>query len=870
MRSIRLIGVLAFVPAAALTGALAGLGSPAPQRFRILTPQAGVYRVSFASLADAGLPLHGVASRLVGLSAGGRPVPLAVMDDGDGHFGPGDHLEFVAAHLRGETSYHHELAAANVYWLALKEGGPRIEDVSNVALGGPAASLRLRPHLEEDRVMIRLSSRDREPGVEPEFWFWSKLTHLADPLRVPLDLTGLDAGDGGHVEVSASFRGLSERLHAWRRVPDDHPRDHLVTVALAGNELGELTWDGHRMGVFVGQPLLVSALGPGSAQLVFRVPRRPSGTPREPIIDVVMLNWIELSYPHDGVARPGQAKLWVEPSPDATAIELSVPAGSAAAVYSDTGRRVRLGPLAPRGGTLRLPRDTVAENFWLVEGPLLEPSGVELDAPTNWASAEHQADYLMIAHSRLLSATQRLADFHRSRGLAVAVADVQDLYDEFNHGIPHPRALRDFIDRARHGWRSPAPRFVLLVGDASWDPHNAVVDDALYADWVDRQLLAPGDAFRSREITPYEEGPARNDRNLVPAPVYLTPSGQAAADDWYVADDLGDLRPAIAIGRLPVAAPAELEAIVEKSIAWVGARVGPWRRQALWITNEEAVMQLFTDSAASRLATRGFVPTRVYPRPEETSNAGHQQTILDAFAAGQALVQFAGHGGRFIWRTGPPDPFKNHDLLTLDHLDTLTPSHRLPVVVSLSCHTAPFDHPSADSIGEKLLRLPDRGAVAVFAASWRSAPSLPLVEGFVGELARPGTLGEALVRAKQSIAIPDATAMYNLLGDPALPTPGPQREVALAARPAGDDGELLSARLPEGSFQGRVLVEWLDENAVSLGTEERAVEDPFLAFAVPELEGLRWASVYFWDEQSGVDALGGLDLLVSSPSSASP
>ena len=61
--------------------------------------------------------------------------------------------------------------------------------------------------------------------------------------------------------------------------------------------------------------------------------------------------------------------------------------------------------------------------------------------------------------------------------------------------------------------------------------------------------------------------------------------------------------------------------------------------------------------------------------------------------------------------------------MRMKHLDTLADNDRLPVVLSLTCYSAPFDHPTADSIGEKFLRIPERGAIAVFAASWRNSPS---------------------------------------------------------------------------------------------------------------------------------------------------
>jgi len=86
-------------------------------------------------------------------------------------------------------------------------------------------------------------------------------------------------------------------------------------------------------------------------------------------------------------------------------------------------------------------------------------------------------------------------------------------------------------------------------------------------------------------------------------------------------------------------------------------------------------------------------------------------------------VVFNGHGGRYIWRTGWPDLTKNHDLFTLDDLDNLQPTTRLPVVLSLTCYSAPFDHPLADSIGEKLLRIkeafPTLKFITTHLGAWR-------------------------------------------------------------------------------------------------------------------------------------------------------
>ena len=75
--------------------------------------------------------------------------------------------------------------------------------------------------------------------------------------------------------------------------------------------------------------------------------------------------------------------------------------------------------------------------------------------------------------------------------------------------------------------------------------------------------------------------------------------------------------------------------------------------------------------------------------------------------------------------------------------------------------------------------MPDRGAVAVVAASARNRPSMRFSEVLVQELSRPGAyLGEAVMAAKRAAGSTEPANLYNLLGDPAL--------TLWPAAPAGD------------------------------------------------------------------------------------
>ena len=52
----------------------------------------------------------------------------------------------------------------------------------------------------------------------------------------------------------------------------------------------------------------------------------------------------------------------------------------------------------------------------------------------------------------------------------------EEIADEFGHGQPSAEAIRSFLAYAYQSWARPSPRYVLLLGDASYDPRNFVGD----------------------------------------------------------------------------------------------------------------------------------------------------------------------------------------------------------------------------------------------------------------------------------------------------------------------------------------------------------------------------------------------------------
>lgn len=801
-------------------------GGGARPAIKIFLSDPGIYRLTHADLVAAGWPASELASSRLRMRRGEVPVAIAIEDGGDGRFGSGDALSFAGDRLAGDHGYYNEYSSLNVYWLVddpsrSSDAAGRVRSAAGLeqAVTGspvPPSHWQRRIRLEEDRILLRYPHAGME---DQELWYWTKLSYLdADKFEIPVDLSDLDPaaarGSGGEapaVEIAVEVRGWSRP----RTKPSPDFADHAVEVLWNGAVVGRREWSGTERAETIAVRLPAAEVRPGIHRLALRVPERPVGD-GTPLVDVSILNWMEIVAPRVGVlaaadspAAPapdeplasGARQYRIEPRPAAAGkpATLDIPPGRGFFYFTDSGERYGLAAKASAGRRVELP---AAGPGWVVpRGRFLAPRALEVDQPSSWKRPDRQADYLLVTHPRLREALAPLVALRRSQGLAVAEIDVRDIYDEWSGGVTDPRAIRDFVDYAFHHWRSPAPRFLLLVGDASWDGKNDHPAGAS-PDWAFR--LSDRAEFIQNGSTSYTSDQLAASRNLVPTWGYGSAEGHAAGDNIFAAIDGEDEAPDLAVGRFPVVEPQEVAAIVAKIVAYESSpEPGDWRSRVLWVTNEESHTQRMSDKLSEELAPQGYSARKVYPMSVVPPDADDQGALRGAFDEGALIVHFFGHGGRYIWRTAAPDLASQRDLFDLSDVEALEPTSRLPLVLSMTCYSAPFDHPTADSIGEKLLREPAKGAVAVFAASWRNGPREEWSRTLLEELLRPGTVGEALMRAKRRSNHLDLIRQYNLLGDPAMrlalpqPASDPAATGAPGVRPeASVAGQTADGRVP--------------------------------------------------------------------------
>ena len=698
---------------------------------KIYVAEPGVYAVPFEAIQKVFEAPVSTSAEALELSHRGRPVRLWIEGGEPGRFGPGDRLRFVAPSRLFQYRPRDDASPLAVLLL----------DVDGVSHRPPSLNLEQPPdqppdpdggpwpqarpirslRFEQDRVRAPLTSRDAQVD---SMWFWTSVSQLASAEQ-RIELGSLaDLREGGELRIRIRALGWSRALETGG-LPQ-----HRLDVFLNGTPIGGGSWDGRRIHEIEITGVDRSLLGAAN-ELTLKVPsRKPEGSESE-LVDVSYVDWVELEYSADPESiRAGSGPILLDASEQPR--WLPGAPGSRRPVTGD-GRPLR----HHRGYGWLAPASSERLEIWAAEpGDLLSPVGLEA-VTAGIKEIPSSTEYLVIAGPFLLDGSRRLAELHRRRGLRTYVVDVRAVYDAFDHGYRSAAAIRRFL--LWQSRRDAALRYVLLVGDADW----LTADDRL----------------------PYGHGtPVR--RNRIPTWTHLSDYGPGASDHGYAADPEDEASPLFAVGRLPAADADELRPAVDK-IARHLESAAPCSKPTILLTSDRSGA---SESRRWRLLQRLDALDVRIETPETAVDRPADVALVEALRRSPDIVHFDGHGGRHMWQLGGPLEFERDLFFEFDDLELLEQTaERLPVMLAVSCATAPFDHPSSGSLGEALVLGPGRGAVAYIGASVRLVNPPRVSPLFVEALVEEETLGDALVSAKRRIGLTSISSLYNLIGDPALP-----------------------------------------------------------------------------------------------------
>ncbi len=679
----------------------------AQQAVKIGVRARGWYRVSQPVLLAAGLDPQ-VDPRTLRLYLEGVEQALLVKGAGDGHFDPSDVIEFYGVGVDTPST------DTAVYWLTGGSGtGLRVQ-TPPASPAGPAAPARFWGTVErKDRSIYFAALRNGDA----ENWFGALISN-GDPADVTLTVRHPDPAAPTGAMIEVILQGVTE-------TPD--PVSHQVQVRVNGTIVGTVVFEGRDR---------------GASTLTF-----PSGILLEGSnvvhleamngdADLSLFDTLRLSYWHTTDADDDKLELTADAQQTLTIRGF---AGSAVRVVDVTDPEGVL-ELATAAGPVPLSVDVQTPGtgtrtlLAFTEATIGAPAFVVANLPSSLHLASNATDYVIISHADFLTQMAPLATLRATQGHRSAVVSIDDVYDEFGFGQQSPRALKDFLSRARATWSVP-PRYVVLVGDATFDPRD-------YAG------LGFGDFVPTRLV----------DMNEIEL--------ETASDDWFT-DINDDSRPDFAIGRLPVRTASQASTVVAKLTGYDAEPVGAWSTSLALVTDTDDATVHFRSSSAD-LETR--LPSSYVPHRLDRDVLGVSTLRSDLFGLvnqGQLIVNYLGHGSTYIWG-------KTGELLTTADVGSnwTTTGSRLPFVIAMNCLNGFFQGIyGEESLAETLLRS-GGGAVAVWASSsLTDAEPQGVMNDELFKVVFNGsqaTLGDAVTAAKGAVANLDVRRSWVFFGDPAM------------------------------------------------------------------------------------------------------
>lgn len=702
-------------------------GAPAvDDAVKIEVSGAGVYYLSAADIAATlGAATGEIQSRIargsLALTNRGRSVSYRAASRGAG-------LTFYAEAI--DSPY----TDTNVYWLRRATGALMGSEDASAPPPAPGGTFPESRHFESDRIGVTVLPLD----AEGDYWFWDYLTagSPTDAVRAfTIDAPGLPlskAGGGGTLAVrlqGATATGVSG--------------EHRVRVSVNGVPLADESWEGlarHDASVTIPPGVLVAGANTVEVSAVLD-PGVPYSTFFVDALDLAYERALSAQGPELAFTPAANRVVTVDGFAEAAIEVLAITSPTQPAVVSKT-------TLDASGGAYRvsfISARTGGRYLAYTPSALRTPSRLSRVPAASLARPIPGAAYVVVTSSALAPAAQRLAGRRQAQGLDAMVVDFEQIVDEFADGIRTPHAIRALLLYARKNWKV-SPRYLLLAGAGHFD----------YKDH-------------------YGFG-----GNLVPPLMASTPTGLFPSDNRLVDFD-GDSVPDVAVGRVTARSAAELDAYVDKVIAYEnGAPSG----RALFLADDAPDGGGF-DETSDELAA-------VLPPPYAKTKASLAQMSLAAaraqlsseWAFSPGVVSFVGHGGL--------DRMAAEGLLVSADVPGL-PATASPIVSAFTCTINRYGIPGFTALGEELVNRAGGGAIASWAPSGLSDAALAKVlagqffrDAFANRAPR---LGDAVRGALGGFlglgGSAEMSALYTLLGDPALRLAHP----APPSSPGGGSGE---------------------------------------------------------------------------------
>ena len=772
-------------------------------RYRIAIDQDGIYRLTYADLVAANPAIASLDPRRLQMTNQGQDVAIQVVGEADGSFDPGDYILFYGQRFRGDylaSLYQNE----NEFWATFTQHQPD----GNLISWKPDFSAAMLEKYTYENVYwlyqgasngLRMTTLDGDPNSNPndpvphyratvhaeqrnnwkttlflgeDTWYWERIrnTDVFYAYTVTLSAPSANGED-------AIVRGdLVAAVYNSGPADDHHSQIYLNSTT---SILDEDYWSGKSRLRFEGMVSPAEILNGENTLRVMMVNTIPEIYGPDYYFD-----WFEIEYNRLFQAE-GNAIIFSHAASGAQKYQVSGFSNiSGLSILDITNplEPVRVLNPAVGGGqvTISITHDDPVTRTIAIDGspPPPESGSILYYQPPDWVAMTPGAAHLFITHNDLLAATQSLADYRTAQsGLSAAVFDIQDLYNEFNYGIFHPIAIKNFLLYAFENWDMP-PVYTLLVGDGHWNFHND--NSSYYGSGV--QYIPPNLAW----VDPWQG--EVDTANLL---------ANVVGDD-PIAD--------LFIARLPVENSGQIDAYRAKLTTYE-AEHSPeaWENNHLFIADnldDAGDFATLADNVISSYVISSSVaaPLRIYQDDYGCTNSSSPECtavrhdITNTInITGALIVNYIGHASVSRWA--------HERVFTPAQFPDLDNASQLPLIISMDCldgyWSGPPGYPGSSMI-EEIVRMSNTGAIGAFSPTGLGVSSghdilhQGLYEAFLDE--GIWNLGRAAQYAKLQLyaagSHPDLLHTYTIFGDPALEIRNPFR--GFSASPVVSDKSTLT------------------------------------------------------------------------------
>lgn len=646
---------------------------------KLQIPDDGIYRIGYNQITGYGINPQSVNPKTFKIFSKGKEIPIYVFGENDLSFDPGDYIEFWAErnYETGDytqivsvgqdyINYFDRYSDTSIVWLSWDGVDGRRVNIQNNVIPGLTDTLNSHiafKHLEEDQ---RLWYYDAvSPRVQLPFWQENKVW------------TWHFLGNGGNI----GFNFIAN---------DFEPNTPVNVIArMISNATDQLFTNNHRFGLSLNSTspqdtIVFSYKQTVNFEAEYNSGQLQSGNNTIRIFGMqndslrwhqALIDWLDIEYQRYNVASNDSLLIRVSDNIQTAQRVIKV---SNINQLSDSIVVYKIKPSLKKITFFNLNNsvltftDTVSANddYFIVKKSLARtPVFLKKKLFINLRDTNRGADYIAISNKILQPSSEQYISFiNNNYGTRNELIFVDDVFDEFAYGYNKPEALRDFLKFANLNWQSPAPSFLLLLGDANYD----------YKD-----KLTPPPTFKRK--------------NLVPS------YGNPVSDVWFTMWDTSNVNiPQMFVGRIPATTNTDVNFYQDKHQTYLNRGFDDFNKRYLFFSGGDAnnPSQLELLKSANDYVYNNFVKpipvggegVHFYKTIDPPSNFGPytREQIDNAIDSSGLFISYIGHSGTETWDNG------------ITEVTDLKPVFydRLSLITDFGCSTGKFAEPDVDAFGE--------------------------------------------------------------------------------------------------------------------------------------------------------------------------